>query len=55
MKMLSKEEIHTYFQAEKHFDRISTKMNIDYDNVISNLERTVITSYSKSHEGAVKS
>ncbi|MBU1093237.1 MAG: hypothetical protein KKH01_02110 [Firmicutes bacterium] len=55
MKMLSKEEIHKYFQSEKHFDRISTKMNIDYDNVISNLERSVITSYSKSYEGANKS
>jgi len=55
MKMLSKEEIHKYFQPEKHFDRISTKMNIDYDNVISSLERTVVTSYSKSNGGADKS
>ena len=55
MKMLSKEEIHKYFQAEKHFDRISTKMNIDYDYVISNLEKTVVTSYSKTAEGVDKS
>ncbi|RJP62545.1 MAG: hypothetical protein C4543_01815 [Ignavibacteriales bacterium] len=55
LKMLSKEEVHKYFQPEKHFDRISTKLNINYDNVISNLEKTVITSYSKSHEGADKS
>jgi len=54
MKMLSKEEIHKYFQSEKHFDRISTKMNMDYDKVIANLEKTVITIYSKSHEGADK-
>jgi MFS superfamily sulfate permease-like transporter len=55
MKMLSKEEIHKYFQAEKHFDRISTKMNIDYDYVISNLEKNVVNSYSKTAEGAAKS
>lgn len=52
MKMLSKDEIHKYFQAEKHFNRISTKMNIDYDHVISNLEETVVTSYSKPTKGA---
>jgi len=53
MKMLTKEEIHKYFQAEKHFDRISTKMSINYDYVISNLEKTVVTSYSKTTKGAV--
>lgn len=52
LKMLSKEEIHKYFQSEKHFNRISTKMNIDYDYVISNLEKTVVTSYSKTTKGA---
>lgn len=55
MRILSKEEMHKYFQFEKHFDRISTKMNIDYDKVISNLEKTVIFEYNKSNEGVIVS
>jgi hypothetical protein len=36
-----------YFNAESHFDRISNKMKIDYDTLISDLERKVEKEYSK--------
>jgi hypothetical protein len=47
LKLLSKEEISKYFNANSHFDRISTKMDINYDIVISDLEREVEKEYSK--------
>lgn len=47
LKLLSTEEISKYFNANSHFDRISTKMGIDYDALISDLEREVEKEYSK--------
>lgn len=47
LRLLSKEEINKYFNASSHFDRISTKMDINYDFVISNLEKEVEKEYSK--------
>jgi len=48
-KMLTKEEMHEYFQIDKHIDRVSTKLSIDFESVITDLENKVYDFYVGSN------
>lgn len=48
-------KIHKCFQSGEYINRISTKMEIDFDDVVSSSERIVRFEYNKSNKGAIKS
>lgn len=50
-KILSTDEIHNYFKPSMHIDRISTKIEIDYDKIIFELQNEVVESYIGQMKG----
>jgi hypothetical protein len=46
-KMLTQDEMYNYFQIDKHIDRVSSKVTIDYDRLIADLENKVYEFYAE--------